>query len=283
MKKYLILTLVVVMVLGVSLTSTAYYDETDTYLDRVVNEADIIDTGNAIGYTLGLTDDLTTHYIEGEYFVGSDTYVSFTTYFNENSDFGDNISAIFGHEFYNKEEWIASFNVAKSYNDNLYTFIRTDKRLNEKVTLHNNLRLAFLDNYTGKGFSSGFTYDLQDNNSFKLAFVRDGYAKEIENIADDVILKAALKTKLSKEYNNVVYIENNFGDDNISFTEQVIYNPARDFYLDAAITFNTEDHNEFSIESEKKIRDNLYFTGDYNMILDLEDEYHFNLGFVYKF
>jgi hypothetical protein len=236
-----------------------------------------------LGYTLGLNDDSTIHYFDGEYFFGSDTYLSFTTYFNENSEFGNNISAIFGHEFYNKEGWIASFNVAKSYNDNLYTFIRTDKRLNEKVTLHNNLRLAFLDDYTGKGFSSGFTYDLKDSNKFKLAFVRDGYAKEIENIADDVILKAALKTKLSKEYDNVVYIENNLGDDNISFTEQVIYNPARDFYLDAAITINTEEHNEFSIESEKKIRDNLYFTGDYNLILDLEDEYHFNLGLVYKF
>jgi len=117
----------------------------------------------------------------------------------------------------------------------------------------------------------------------KLAFVRDGYAKKLENIADDVILKAALKTKLSEEYNNVVYVENNFGDDNISFTEQVIYNPVRDFYLDAAITFNTEDYNELSVESEKKIRENLYFTGDYNLILDLEDEYHFNLGLVYKF
>ena len=283
MRKYLILSLVLVMVFSLSLTSAAYYDETDSYLDRVVNEAEIIETDDVLSYTLGLNDDLTTHYIEGEYFFSSDTYLSFTSYFNENSDLGDNISAIFGHEFYNKEGWIASFNVGKSYDDNLYSFIRTDKRLNEKVTLHNNLRLAFQDNYTGKGFSSGFSYDLKNGNEFKLAFVRDGYAKKLENIADDVILKAALKTKLSEEYNNVVYVENNFGDDNISFTEQVIYNPVRDFYLDAAITFNTEDYNELSVESEKKIRKNLYFTGDYNLILDLEDEYHFNLGLVYKF
>jgi len=175
MRKYLILSLVLVMVFSLSLTSAAYYDETDSYLDRVVNEAEIIETDDVLSYTLGLNDDLTTHYIEGEYFFSSDTYLSFTSYFNENSDLGDNISAIFGHEFYNKEGWIASFNVGKSYDDNLYSFIRTDKRLNEKVTLHNNLRLAFLDDYTGKGFSSGFSYDLKNGNEFKLAFVRDGY------------------------------------------------------------------------------------------------------------
>jgi len=41
--------------------------------------------------------------------------------------------------------------------------------------------------------------------------------------------------------------------------------------------------DEFSIESEKKIRDNLYFTVDYKLLLDLDEEYNANIGLVYKF
>ncbi|HKL12919.1 MAG TPA: hypothetical protein VJ907_04860 [Halanaerobiales bacterium] len=71
---------------------------------------------------------------------------------------------MFGHEFYNQQDWIASFDLGISYDNDLYGFINTSKRLNKKVVLHNNLRLAFLDNYTGKAFSSGFTYNLENNN-----------------------------------------------------------------------------------------------------------------------
>ncbi|HKL12920.1 MAG TPA: hypothetical protein VJ907_04865 [Halanaerobiales bacterium] len=55
-----------------------------------------------------------------------------------------------------------------------------------------------------------------------------------------MILRAALKTRLTDEYNNVVFVENKFGDDNLSITEQLIYNPPRDFYLEGAFSLNTE-------------------------------------------
>ena len=294
MKKYLIVFLMLVMVFSftvsglafdkeVPVVTTTYYDVTNNYMDKVISEADIYNKGNALGYSLGLSDDLTNHQFKGRYYFNNETYFAFYSYANENIKPGEKITAMFGHEFYNRDNWIASFDLGKSYDNNFYGFINTSKKLKEKVTLHNNLRLAFLDDYTGKAFSSGFTYDLDNDNKLKVSFIRDGYAKELENIADDMILRTALKIRLTEDYSNIVFIENKFGIDNLSITEQVIYNPVRDFYLEGAFTLNTEYTNEFSIESEKKIRDNLYFTADYKLLLDLDDEYNANLGLVYKF
>jgi len=175
MRKYLIIILMLVMVFNLSgsglafdkevpVVTTTYYDITDSYLNRVINETDIYNKGNALGYSLWLSDDLTKHQFKGRYYFNNKTYITFYSYVNENIDPGEKITGMFGHEFYNQQDWTASFDLGISYDNDLYGFINTSKRLNKKVVLHNNLRLAFLDNYTGKAFSSGFTYNLENNN-----------------------------------------------------------------------------------------------------------------------
>jgi len=63
MRKYLIIILMLVMVFNLSgsglafdkevpVVTTTYYDIIDSYLNRVINEADIYNKGNALGYSL---------------------------------------------------------------------------------------------------------------------------------------------------------------------------------------------------------------------------------------
>ena len=258
-----------VMVLSFSLVGAAYYDETTNHFDGdafngVQEDADIIDTGNVLEYSLEVSENPARHLIEGIYFFNEDSYLSFENWITENnSSFFSDSEAKLGYEFYDKNGWILSAELAGYVPGDFTGTLRTTKVVNDKLSLNNNLSIKLEENFH-RNLRTGFTYSLNEKNNFKLSIGRPSYSyvSNFSGLFEDLCLRAALETKINEKFNNVIFIRKHFNNDNIRIIEQIQYVGSDDFYFDTAFEVNTNYSNQFEFESKKALSDNFYLTFD---------------------
>ncbi len=275
--------LMLVMVFSFSIVGSAYYDETLTYYDYVLNTGDVVNRGNVVGYDIRLSDNSPMHLLGARYFFNDDTQVDFQTYTYSDSSFGDNINFNFDYEFYNKNDWKMRFNLFRNLNADIFTSVYTNKKLNEKLTLHNNFKVGFFDNFTGKSFTSGLTYDLNEKNDLRVGLTKGGFSEDFGDLFEDLFLVSALKTKVNGKVNNILYLEKGFDYDNLILREELTYNPSDDLYLEGFFNLDTGDDNRLGFEMQKGLTENVFATAEYTKVLSDESNSWLYAGIIYKF
>jgi len=283
MKKYLILMLMLVMVFTLSNVGTAYYDETMTYYDYVINTGDVVNLGNVVGYDIRLSDSSPLHLLEARYYFNDDTIVDFQTYSFSNSTFTENFNFNLGYEFLNKNNWKMKSNLYRNHNGDYFTSIYTDKKMNKKLTLHNNFKVGFYDNYTGKSFATGLTYNVNEKNDLRVGLSRGGYSEKFGELFENLFIRSALKTKVNKNVNNILSFEKGFNYDNLILREEIIYNPSDDIYLEGFFKLDTKADNNLGFEMQKGLTENVFVTAEYTKVLSDDSPSWIYTGLIYKF
>ncbi len=284
MKKYLVLiTLIMVLALSTAISAYDYYITGAEDYEDMLYTADI---ENAVGYGEGQYDiikvlayqdsnkleNVLKHNFEFEYglYENGEIYGSYYSYPDADITRYDlNVK----HKFLEKNEWVVS-GVFSYYYDKGYNNYKTpsaevltNKRLNSRLVLHNNLRLYFYKNDDiGKSITNGLTYLLNENNTLKVKL----YSHTKDKISDFKYhnLELAIQSIIDEKTTYTGYVYTRFNDsdndDAVKFSNTIEHQLRPDIKLTADLYINTGDKdNEIYGMVEKELDNDITLSGEY--------------------